>query len=59
MNDTMTLFENSEAHAIGFVLNPKTRTIVGWLYEWEDGLEGILWTGKPLVNYIVEKFVTD
>lgn len=46
------LVRKEQAHAIRRVLDPTSKEIVGWLYEWNTGQVGIMWKSGPRADVI-------
>lgn len=43
-----------EAMAIKRILDAETREIVGWLFEWNNGVQAPFWKNGPKANIIYE-----
>lgn len=46
------LVRKEQAHAIRRVLDPTSKEVVGWLYEWNTGQVGIMWKSGPRADVI-------
>ena len=46
------LVKKEQAHAIRRVLDPTSKEVVGWLYEWNTGQVGIMWKSGPRADVI-------